>query len=70
MSLAGIHLLFIALSTLLAAGSGAWGLAAYAATGSTAGLIYGVLSLLAVPVLLVYGVRVRRKLKALGAFSG
>jgi hypothetical protein len=32
-------------------------------------LIYGALSLLAVPVLLVYGVRVRRKLKALGAFS-
>ncbi len=33
------------------------------------GLVYGVLSLLAVPLLLVYGVRVRRKLKALGAFS-
>jgi hypothetical protein len=29
-----------------------------------------VLSLLAVPLLLVYAVRVRRKLKALGAFSG
>jgi hypothetical protein len=70
MSLAAIHLLFIALSTLLAVGVGAWGFAAWAASGSSAGLIYGVLSLLAVPLLLVYGVRVRRKLKALGAFSG
>jgi hypothetical protein len=69
MSLAGIHLLFISLSTLLAIGVGLWGVRAFVASGSTAGLVYGVLSLLAVPLLLVYGVRVRRKLKALGAFS-
>jgi hypothetical protein len=70
MSLASIHLLFISLSTLLAIGAGIWGLSAFSATGSTPGLIYGGLSLVAVPLLLVYGVRVRRKLKALGAFSG
>jgi hypothetical protein len=70
MSLAAIHLLFIALSTLLAAGAGVWGVRDFAATGNLAGLVFGVLSLLAVPVLLVYGVRVRRKLKSLGAFSG
>ncbi|HVR28956.1 MAG TPA: hypothetical protein VMS86_05420 [Thermoanaerobaculia bacterium] len=68
MSLATIHLLFIALSTLLAAGAGVWGLSAFTASGDLAGLLFGALSLLAVPVLVVYGVRVRRKLKALGAF--
>jgi hypothetical protein len=70
MSLASIHILFISLSTLLAVGTGAWGLGAFAASGSMAGLIWGGLSLAAVPLLVVYGVRVRRKLKALGAFSG
>ena len=70
MSLAGFHLLFIAFSTLLAAGTGVFGLRAWFASGSTLGLVYGVLSLIAIPLLLVYGVRVRRKLKALGAFSG
>ena len=70
MSLAGIHMLFITLSTLLAIGCGIYGLREYFADGSTLGLVYGVLSLVAVPFLLVYGVRVRRKLKALGAFSG
>ena len=70
MSLATIHLLFISLSTLLAAGAGVWGVRAFTASGSVAGLVWGVLSLVAVPVLLVYGVRVRRKLKSLGAFSG
>jgi len=70
MSLAAIHLLFIGLSTLLAAGAGVWGVREFSASGSVAGLMFGVLSLAAVPVLLVYGVRVRRKLKALGAFSG
>jgi len=70
MSLAAIHLVFIALSTLLAAGAGVWGVQIFAATGDATGLTFGVLSLAAVPVLLVYGVRVRRKLKALGAFSG
>jgi hypothetical protein len=59
----------MSLSTLLAVGIGAWGLSAYAGSESLSGLIYGVLSLLAVPLLLVYGVKVRRKLKALGAFS-
>jgi hypothetical protein len=70
MSLAAVHLLFIALSTMLAIVAGVWGLRDYAATGGAVGLVFGVLSLVAVPVLLVYGVKVRRKLKQLGAFSG
>jgi len=70
MSLAGFHLLFISLTTLLAVGTGVFGLRDWFAEGSTLGLVYGVLSLVAVPFLLVYGVKVRRKLKELGAFSG
>lgn len=70
MSLAAVHLLFIALSTLLAAGVGVWGVRDFVADGSVTALLYGVLSLAAVPVLLVYGVRVWRKLKTLGAFTG
>jgi hypothetical protein len=70
MSLAGFHLLFISVTILLAVGTGAFGLRAWFADGSTLGLVYGVLSLIAVPFLLVYGVKVRRKLKELGAFSG
>jgi hypothetical protein len=69
MSLATIHLLFIALSTLLAIGLGVWGVRDYVADGRATSLVYGVISLLAVPVLLTYGVRVWRKLRALGAFS-
>ena len=70
MSLAGFHLLFISATTLLAVGTGVFGLREWFADGSTLGLVYGVLSLVAVPFLLVYGVKVRRKLKELGAFSG
>lgn len=69
MSLASVHLLFIALSTLLAIGAGAWGVRAFSETGSTWALVYGLLALAAVPLLLIYAVRVRRKLKALGGFS-
>jgi len=69
MSLASIHMLFIAASTLLAIAAGAWGLSAYSSAGSITGLVFGVLSLVLVPVLVVYGVKVRRKLKALGAFT-
>ncbi len=69
MSLASFHILFIGMSVLLAAVCGLWGIRAFVAEGSASGLAFGILSLLAVPVLVVYGVRVRRKLKELGAFS-
>jgi len=68
-SLAAVHLLFISLSVLLSAACGLWGIRAFVADANATGLAFGILSLLAVPVLLVYGVRVRRKLKDLGAFS-
>ena len=67
MSLASVHILFIAICTLLAVGTGLWGVRSFFAESSTLGLVYGVLSLLAVPVLMLYGVRVRRKLKELEA---
>ena len=65
MSLGAVHILFISICTLLAVGTGWWGLRGYFADGSMIGLVYGLLSLVAVPVLLTYGVRVRRKLKDL-----
>ena len=67
MSLSSFHLIFISVCVLCAAGAGAWGVLEYTSEGSMAGLAYGVLSLAAVPALLVYAVRVRRKLRELPA---
>ncbi|MEE2777743.1 MAG: hypothetical protein VYE73_13390 [Acidobacteriota bacterium] len=65
MSLGAVHILFITICTVLAVGTGSWGLRGFVADGSILGLVYGLLSLVAVPVLMTYGVRVRRKLKEL-----
>lgn len=67
MSLASVHILFISVCTLFAMGTGWWGVRSWVAESSTAGLVYGVIALAAVPALLIYGVRVRRKLKGLEA---
>jgi hypothetical protein len=67
MSLGAVHILFISLCTLLAAGTGVWGVRMFVAESSALGLAYGLLSLLAVPALMVYGARVRRKLKEVEA---
>lgn len=65
MSLRSFHLFFIAVSVLLAAWVGVWGVQSYLATRSVSDLALGVVFFLLGFVLLVYGRRVRRKLRAL-----
>jgi nitrate reductase gamma subunit len=65
MSLRSFHLFFIAVSVLLAAWVGVWGVQSYLATRSVGDLALGVVFFLLGFVLLVYGRRVRRKLRAL-----
>ncbi len=69
MSLGSFHLLFIVISTLLALVAGAWGMNGWASERSALDLTFGLLSLASVPVLVVYGVRVRAKLKQLGGLG-
>lgn len=63
MSLKAFHLLFIALSIVLAFGFGAWLLAGYHASGSVLDLVIGLLSLAAGVGLVFYGKYVLKKLK-------
>ncbi|MEO5803801.1 MAG: hypothetical protein ABIR24_09740 [Verrucomicrobiota bacterium] len=63
MSLKAFHIIFIAASTLLAFGFGAWELRNYFATGENQSLWFGILSLLAGVALLWYGKVVLKKLK-------
>jgi hypothetical protein len=66
LSLRSFHLFFIAVSILLAALVGAWGVQSYRATGETSGLWLGVLFFVLGFILVVYGLKVRRKLRDLG----
>ena len=61
MSLKAFHVVFITLSTLLAAGFGVWSITAD--TGKSEGLYLGVFSLLAAVALVVYGVYFLKKMK-------
>ncbi len=63
MSLRIFHLVFIALSILMAVLVGAWGVNRYLADGATSDLILGVGFFLTGAVLLVYGVKVWRKFR-------
>ena len=65
LSLRSFHLFFIAVSVLLAAWVGVWGVQSYLATRSVGDLALGVVFFLLGFVLLVYVRRVRRKLRAL-----
>ena len=65
LSLRSFHLFFIAVSVLLAAWVGVWGVQSYLATRSVGDLALGVVFFLLGFVLLLYGRRVRRKLRAL-----
>lgn len=65
MSLKIFHIIFIALSVVLSAGLGAWGVQSYLADGSRGGLAFGVLFFVTGAVLLVYGIRFWRKMKDL-----
>ena len=63
MSLKAFHIVFVAASTLLAFGFGAWELQDYFATGERQGLWFGIFSLLAGVALIWYGKIVLKKLK-------
>ena len=63
MSLKIFHIVFIALSVVMSAGLGAWGVQKYLATGSRGELGLGVLFFLTGAVLLVYGIRFWKKMK-------
>lgn len=65
LSLRSFHLFFIAVSVLLAAWVGVWGVQSYLATHSVGDLALGVVFFLLGFVLLVYGRNVRSKLRAL-----
>ena len=69
MSLGAFHLFFIALSILLALVAGVWGMNGWAADRSIMALAFGLASLVSVPLLAVYGVRVRAKLKEVGGLG-
>ena len=66
MSLKIFHLIFIALSILMAALVGGWGVSRYLADGSAGSLALGVGFFCAGAALVVYGVRVLRKFQELG----
>ncbi|HEX9941098.1 MAG TPA: hypothetical protein VGG03_03715 [Thermoanaerobaculia bacterium] len=65
LSLRSFHLFFIAASVLLAVWVGAWGVQSYLATRSAGDLALGLLFLALGFVLLLYGLRARKKLRAL-----
>lgn len=65
LSLRSFHLFFIAVSVLLAAWVGVWGIESWRATQSGGDLGLGLLFVVLGLVLLVYGLRVRKKLRAL-----
>jgi len=65
LSLRSFHLFFIAASVLLAAWVGVWGIQSWQATRSGSDLTIGLLFFALGVVLLIYGLRVRKKLRAL-----
>jgi hypothetical protein len=66
MSLKIFHLVFIALSVLMAAVVGGWGVNRYLAGDGASGLALGLGFFVAGALLLVYGVRVVRKFREIG----
>jgi len=66
MSLKTFHLLFVACAALLALGFAAWSLDAYASGRGGGMLAAAVGGALAGAALVVYGIRVRTKLKGIG----
>ena len=66
MGLRVFHLIFIALSIMMAAMVGGWGIHRYLADGGTGGLVLGVGFFLTGAALLLYGVKVLRKFREIG----
>jgi len=65
LSLRSFHLFFIAASVVLAAWVGVWGIQSWQANRSGSDLAVGLLFFALGAVLLVYGLRVRKKLRAI-----
>jgi hypothetical protein len=65
LSLRSFHLFFITVSVALSALVVVWGVRSWRATGSGSDLAFGVMFLVVGIVLALYGIRVRRKLRAL-----
>ena len=63
MSLKALHIVFVAASTLLALGFGAWELRAYQASADRMDLFMGIGSLVSGVGLIVYGKMMLKKLK-------
>lgn len=63
MSLKAFHILFIALSTMLAVGFGVWSVRMYAAAQGGGYMVMGVLSFACAVALLVYGYKFWQKLR-------
>ena len=66
MGLRVFHLIFIALSIMMAAVVGGWGINRYLADGGIGGLVLGVGFFLTGAALLLYGVKVLRKFREIG----
>ena len=63
MSLKAFHIAFVAVSTVLCAGFGVWGIQSFRSDGDVAALVAGVGSLVGVVMLLIYGRWFMRKLR-------
>ena len=66
LSLRSFHVFFIAVSIVLSVWVGAWGVANYRSGGGTGSLVLAALFLVVGFVLVLYFVRVRKKLRDLG----
>ena len=66
MSLKTFHLVFIALSVLMAAVVGGWGISRHLSGDSGDGLALGIGFILLGAAMLVYGVKVLRKFREIG----
>jgi len=66
LSLRSFHLFFIAVSILLSAWVGAWGIGSWREGGGASGLAFAALFLAVGAMLVVYFVKVRRKFREMG----
>ncbi len=66
MSLKAVHIFFITVATLIAAGFGLWSIRQYLATGSGGDLLLTILAVSAAISLPVYGVWFLKKMKKVG----
>lgn len=66
MSLKAVHVFFITIATLIAAGFGVWSVQQYSATGVAGDLLLTILAIAAAISLPVYGVWFLKKMKNVG----